>query len=91
MEEEVIREDDGAIMVDGDMTIDDFRELLGLDDEAFDFDSNTAGGWAIEYLGRFPEEGDRFTYEGIDIEVTKMDERRVEKLRVILPKSEKTE
>ncbi len=91
VEEEVVREDDGAIMVDGDMTIDDFRELLGLDDEAFDFDSNTAGGWTIEYLGRFPEEGERFDYDGIGIEVAKMDERRVERLRVILPKAEAEE
>ena len=85
VEEEVIREDDGAAVVDGDMNIDDFRELLGLDDEVFDFDSNTAGGFAIEYLGRFPEEGETFEYEGIKIEITKMDERRVEKLRVTLP------
>ena len=91
VEEEVVREEDGAIMVDGDMTIDDFRKLLGLEEEAFDFDSNTAGGWAIEYLGRFPEEGESFEYEGIRIEIAQMDERRVEKLHVILPKQEQTE
>lgn len=91
VEEEVVREEDGAVMVDGDMTIDDFRELLGLEEEAFDFDSNTAGGWAIEYLGRFPEEGESFEYEGIRIEIAQMDERRVEKLHVILPKQEQAE
>lgn len=82
VEEEIVREDDGAIMVDGDMYIDDFRELIGVDEEAFDYDSSTAGGWVIEYLGRFPSKGDGFDYGGMHIEVVQMDERRVGRLRV---------
>ena len=82
VEEEVVQTGEGDFTVDGDMNIDDFRELLGFNEEDFAFESNTAGGWTIEYLGDFPEPGDSFTFGGYRIEVTEMDERRVEKLRV---------
>ena len=82
VEEEVIPAGDGSFTVDGDMNIDDFRELLGFDESEFDFESNTAGGFVIEYFGDFPKVGDALEYNGYRIEVTEMDERRVEKLHV---------
>lgn len=85
VEEDAVIVDDGVILVDGDMNIDDFRELVDLDTEPFDFDSYTVGGWVIEYLDKFPEEGDQFTYNDIHVEIVAVDERRVEKVRITLP------
>lgn len=91
VEEEAVIVDEGVILVDGDMNIDDFRELVGLEHDEFDFDSNTVGGWAIEYLDKFPEEGDSFNYKNVHVEIVTMDERRVEKLRVTIQKTEEDE
>ena len=89
MEEEVVRTGENDFMVDGDMNISDFCELLGVPEEDFDYESNTAGGFMIEYLGHFPKEGDMVEFKGFQIEVTEMDERRVEKLLITkLPEEE---
>ncbi len=77
VEPEVIRMDDSSYEVDGDMIIDDFLELTGMNSEDFDYESDTIGGFCIEYLERFPREGDRFTYEGYEITVEEVDDRRV--------------
>ena len=82
VEEEVVQVNEDEFRVDGDMAIGDFLELLQLDEETFDYDSQTAGGFAIEFFGDFPEVGDSFTYEGYAITVTEMDERRVTELSV---------
>ncbi len=82
IEEEVVRTGENDFTIDGDMNIDDFCELLGIPEETFEFESNTAGGWMIEYLGEFPKVGDHVEYDGYSIEVLEMDERRVEKLHV---------
>ncbi len=89
VEEEVVRTGENDFMVDGDMNISDFCELLGVPEEDFDYESNTAGGFMIEYLGHFPKEGDMVEFKGFQIEVTEMDERRVEKLHITkLPEEE---
>ncbi|MBR6322505.1 MAG: HlyC/CorC family transporter [Lachnospiraceae bacterium] len=83
VEEKVVRTGENDFTVDGDMNIADFCELLGIPEESFDYESNTAGGFMIEYLGEFPKVGDAVEYAGFRIEVTEMDERRVEKLHVM--------
>ena len=80
-EEVVIRGKD-EMEVDGDMVIADFLELVGIDEEDFECESETVGGWVIETLERFPEVGDSFDYEDLHIEVTAVDGRRVESIFV---------
>ena len=82
IEEEVVESETGELIVDGDMPIGDFLELLGIDEDDFDYESQTAGGWTIEYLEDFPKEGDSFDYDGFHIEVTEAGERRVGRLTV---------
>ena len=86
VEEEVITRPDGEMEIDGDMAIGDFLELVGIDEDSFPFESGTAGGWAIEFRGDFPEPGDTFRYEDLTVRVLQMDGRRVEKLLVIKDK-----
>ncbi len=82
IEEEIIESDNGELIVDGDMPIGDFLERLGVDEDDFDYESSTAGGWAIEYMGDFPRPGDRFDYGAFHVEVTEAEERRVVRLTV---------
>ena len=85
VEEEVVPIRDGLLEVDGDMVIDDFLELIEVDPDTFDYESLTVGGWVTEYKGDFPEVGYSFVFGDSRIFVTEMDERRVEKIRVIHP------
>ncbi len=82
IEEEVVESDKGELIIDGDMPIGDFLERLGIDEDSWEYESATAGGWTIEYMGDFPKTGDAFDYEDFHIEVTEAGERRVERLTV---------
>ena len=64
------------------MSIGDFTELLETDEDEFETESSTAGGWALEQFGAFPKEGDSFDWEGLHVTVLAMDGLRVEKLLV---------
>ncbi len=64
----------GAWRVLGSTDIDDFMEKFQL---AGEFESSTVGGWVMEVLGRFPEVGERFTYEGLHVEVAQTVKQRV--------------
>lgn len=83
VEEEIVEKDSGELIIDADMPIGDFIELLGISEDDWDYESITAGGWTIEYTGDFPKQGDEFEYDGNKIIVAEMDGRRVVKLRVI--------
>ncbi|KGQ18522.1 putative transmembrane CorC/HlyC family transporter [Lysobacter dokdonensis DS-58] len=78
----VARRDDGSLLVDGALPIEDVRELLGgialPDSEALDY--HTAAGMAIAHFGRIPNVGEYFDWDGWRIEVVDLDGPRVDKL-----------
>ncbi|MBR3294308.1 MAG: HlyC/CorC family transporter [Oscillospiraceae bacterium] len=82
VEEEVVQRPSGAYELDGDMTIDDFRELLEIPEDALEADSETVGGWTVETFGTFPDPGTVFQSSGLTVTVLQMDGRRVEKILV---------
>ena len=89
VEPELVKHNDTEFEVDGGMPVADLLELAGINEDDFDADSNTVGGWTIESIGSFPNEGDSFTYRNMTIKVLKMDGMRVEKVMVkIDPKAE---
>ncbi len=78
----VVVRDDGSILVDGALTIDSLRELLGggpLPDED-EHDYYTAAGMTIARFGRIPNAGEHFDWSGWRIEVIDLDGPRVDKL-----------
>ena len=92
VEEEIVERPDGRFELDGDMVISDFIELMELNEEDFDFESDTVGGWTIEMFGSFPKVGDSFEYESFTVTVLQMDGLRVEKILVqVHPKPEAEE
>jgi len=83
VEQEVVETAEGEYELDGSMVITDFIELLELNEEAFEAESGTVGGWTLEMFGRFPKAGDSFRYENMTVTVLSMvDGRRVDRIHV---------
>jgi putative hemolysin len=85
-EEAILRREDGSWLVDGLLAAHELKKHLGtrgLPREG-ETDYQTVGGMVMEALGRVPEEGDRFEWEGYSFEVLDMDGRRVDKVLVAL-------
>ena len=84
VEDEVVVRAENEYELDGDMVIGDFLELLERDEEEFDTESATVGGWTLEKFEGFPKEGESFVSDGLELTVLKMDGLRVEKVLVKL-------
>ena len=83
IEEEAVEKPDGSWELDGDMSIGDFTELMGLDEDGFETESSTVGGWVLERFGTFPEAGQSVDWEDfMTVTVLKMDGLRVDKILV---------
>ena len=80
IEEEVTVKRDGEMLLDGDLSIFEFAELIGLSEEEIECESETLGGFVIETLGTFPNAGDAFDYKGFRLSVSEVDGLRVEKV-----------
>ena len=72
----------GEYIIDGNMNIDDFFELIGFEGE-FNTDYSTVGGFCQEILDRFAKQGDEFDFDRYHIIVLAADEFTVEKIKVI--------
>lgn len=78
----VVTRDDGSLLVDGSLPLDDLRDLMpGAElpdtDEA---DYNTVAGLCIERFGRIPQTGEWFDLSGWRLEVIDLDGARVDKI-----------
>ncbi len=82
VEDEVVEKAEGEYELDGDMSISDFLELIGLSEESFECESDTVGGWTLESFGGFPKEGDSFRFEDLTVTVLAMDSLRVDRVLV---------
>lgn len=84
-EPRVISREDGSFLIDGALPVDEFKALLGKGPLPGEEERRygTVGGFVMTYLGRIPHAGDRFTWEGVRIEVVDMDQRRVDKVLVM--------
>ena len=87
--EEVVEQDDGTLIIDGNMQL---QELLDKLEEENEYDTDTVGGWAAEMLEKVPEVGDSFTLGRHQFTVTEMDGFRVTRMQVTeLPEEEPEE
>lgn len=76
---------DTKFIINGDMSIDDMLELLGLSEDYIVSENISVGGWVMENLGDIPEKGDSFTYEkALKITVSEINDQRVSKVTVEL-------
>ncbi len=83
-DEEFCQLDADTYLIDGSASMDD---LCGLLDIEPDTDAVSAGGWAMEQLGRIPVEGDSFTFGNVEVQIMEMDHHRVSLIKTrLLPK-----
>jgi putative hemolysin len=86
---EVVRREDGSWLIDGLLSIDEFKEVVGIDELPDEADGNyqTVGGLVMTTLGRIPSTGDHFEWQGLRVEVVDMDGHRVDKVLVAPPQN----
>jgi putative hemolysin len=80
-EADIFKREDGSMLIEGNILIDELKEHLNLtfkDDEKF----STLGGFVMYKLNRIPATGDKFDYESFTFEVVDMDGNRVDKVLV---------
>lgn len=77
----VVEREDGSLLVDGGLHIDELRELTGerLGD-AEEYDYHTAAGLVIAHYGRIPHVGEHFQLGLWRVEVVDLDGPRIDKL-----------
>ena len=84
-QEECILLSANTYSVDARMNIDDLNEQLNIQLEAENVD--TIGGFVVDFLGRVPEMGYQFSYQGLDFTILESDERRIHRLRIQTPET----
>lgn len=80
---EIERLDNGDLVVDGGMNIEDLGDELGVDLPNSDFDS--VGGFVFSTLERVPEEGDAVEFADHRFVVESVEGRRVRRVRIEVP------
>ena len=85
-EPKVMQREDGSLLVDGLLDIDEFKEFLNIDTLP-DEDTGiyqTVAGFVIAQMGKIPSVGQGFTWRKYHFEVVDMDWRRIDKVLVTL-------
>ena len=81
--ERIRKQEDGSYLISCSASIDDVFQLFDL---RMDDDMTTLSAWVIDSLGHIPKIGDQFTYENLQVTVTKLQRMRVLEIRVdVLP------
>ncbi len=81
-EPEIVQREDGSWLLDGLLAIDEFKDLLDLDDlpEEDRVGYQTLGGFVMSQIGSIPTAGQHFEWGNYRFEVMDMDGRRVDKV-----------
>ncbi|MBO6062060.1 MAG: HlyC/CorC family transporter, partial [Clostridia bacterium] len=82
IEDELVKISDDTYECDGDMRIYDLLDEFDIDDDDFDDDNATVGGWAIEQLGGYPAKGESFDFENLTVTVKQIQNLRVTRLTI---------
>jgi len=79
-------QEDGTWLVDATLSIAELKTLLGIQGTVLPHENEaeykTLGGYVLTHFGRIPTVGDSFEWQDFKFEVSEMDRRRVDKVRV---------
>jgi len=78
--EPIVREADDVFVFSAKVGIGEVTERLGLEIEEGAFE--TVGGFVLSRVGRVPAVGERFQFEGVDVEILEAERRRIHKVRL---------
>ncbi len=83
----VVRREDGSLLIDGVLSVEELKDLLNLDELPEEDESGyeTLGGMIMTGLGRIPAAGDVLVWQNLRFEVMDMDGYRVDKVLVTYP------
>lgn len=74
-QEPIVEKKDGSYIIDGNVTLDDFCDLFGIDIDTINTDYLTIGGLLIELLDdKFPKVNDEVDFENTHIKVISVDD-----------------
>jgi putative hemolysin len=79
-EDEFVTVDERTFQIDAGMSIHDVNDALEFDIPEGDYE--TVAGFVLSHLGRIPNEGESFTYNGLRITVTDVEGHKVEEVTV---------
>lgn len=78
--EPIVREGEDVFVFSAKVGIGEVTERLGLEIEEGAFE--TVGGYVLSRVGRVPAVGERFEFEGLDVEILEAERRRIHKVRL---------
>jgi len=83
-EEEIVKREDGSLLISGSLPLDEFVDYMetGRLSEEEQAGMNTVGGFVMAKFGAVPSAGQYFVWKGLRFEVVDMDGRRVDKILV---------
>ena len=83
-EPQVVQREDGSWLIDGLLSIDDFKELTEIDKLTGEdrIGYQTVAGFILSYLGNIPQAGQSFDWKNLHFEIIDMDGRRIDKVLV---------
>jgi putative hemolysin len=76
----IVREADETYVFSGKVATSDMTDRLGVEIEGDGFE--TVGGYVLARVGRVPVVGERFTTDGLEIEILEAERRRIHKVRI---------
>ncbi|MFP4012583.1 MAG: hemolysin family protein [Chitinispirillaceae bacterium] len=81
-EKPVVKVDSNVYLIDPHLDLHDLNEELDINIETEEADYNTLGGLIYHEYGDIPQENTQFEYSGLRLTVVKMDNQRIEKVKV---------
>lgn len=90
-DEDTRKVDEKTYEVDGAADFEQTLEEIGLKltrDEREELDYEKMAGFVMGELDRIPSEGDKVNFKGYEFEVTQVDEKRIEKIKITVPEQE---
>lgn len=84
---DAVRRDDGSWLIDGSITIERFKDVVGIEESLPEEELrtyHTVAGFVMLQLGRVPQVGDKFQWGRLQVEVLDMDRNRIDKLLVVV-------
>jgi putative hemolysin len=81
-EYQLIANEDGSWLVDGQYSLHDFLTYFDLDELTTDYEVTTVSGFIITELGAIPKEGDKLIWNKLEFEAQKMDGVKIDKVLI---------
>jgi putative hemolysin len=77
---QITQRNENSWLIDGQIPYYIFCEHFGIDEDAFEGNFNTLGGFILQFLGHIPTTGEKVFWEQYEFEIVDMDGVRIDKI-----------